>query len=169
MGKDAVFISPHKFVGGPGASGVLIIKGSVAKNRVPVVPGGGTVQPALLFFCSPLLETAVKDVLIWMGYSPLLPFLRLMLSNEQVHFVTSKKHLYLSSVEHREEGGTPNIVGCIRAGLTFQLKEAIGCKVIEKLEHRFSQRVIERWSANSKIQVGFPDIFSAHEGNLPSA
>jgi selenocysteine lyase/cysteine desulfurase/CRP-like cAMP-binding protein len=41
--KDAVFISPHKFVGGPGSPGVLVAKRSLFRNRVPAVPGGGTI------------------------------------------------------------------------------------------------------------------------------
>ncbi len=40
---DAIFISPHKFVGGPGTPGVLVVKKNLLNNRVPVVPGGGTV------------------------------------------------------------------------------------------------------------------------------
>jgi selenocysteine lyase/cysteine desulfurase len=42
-GKDAVFLSPHKFIGGPGTPGVLVVKRSLLRNRVPTVPGGGTV------------------------------------------------------------------------------------------------------------------------------
>ena len=42
-GKDAVFLSPHKFVGGPGTPGVLVAKRKLFDNRVPSVPGGGTV------------------------------------------------------------------------------------------------------------------------------
>jgi selenocysteine lyase/cysteine desulfurase len=42
-GKHAVFLSPHKFVGGPGTPGVLVAKRSLFRNRVPTVPGGGTV------------------------------------------------------------------------------------------------------------------------------
>ena len=42
-GKDAVFISPHKFVGGPGTPGVLVAKRSLLRRRVPSVPGGGTI------------------------------------------------------------------------------------------------------------------------------
>ncbi len=42
--KDAVFISPHKFVGGPGTPGVLVVKRHLLTNRVPTVPGGGTVS-----------------------------------------------------------------------------------------------------------------------------
>src|SRR5919109_3823753 len=41
--KDAVFLSPHKFVGGPGTPGVLVAKRSLFRNRVPSVPGGGTI------------------------------------------------------------------------------------------------------------------------------
>ena len=41
--KDAVFLSPHKFVGGPGTPGVLIVKKKLLKNSVPASPGGGTV------------------------------------------------------------------------------------------------------------------------------
>lgn len=42
--KDAVFISPHKFIGGPGTPGVLVVKRGLLTNRVPTVPGGGTVS-----------------------------------------------------------------------------------------------------------------------------
>jgi selenocysteine lyase/cysteine desulfurase len=42
--KDAVFISPHKFVGGPGTPGVLVVRRELLVNRVPTVPGGGTVD-----------------------------------------------------------------------------------------------------------------------------
>ena len=41
--KDAVFLSPHKFVGGPGTPGVLIVRRELLHNRVPDVVGGGTV------------------------------------------------------------------------------------------------------------------------------
>ena len=42
--KDAVFISPHKFVGGPGTPGVLVVKKQLLTNRVPAIVGGGTVK-----------------------------------------------------------------------------------------------------------------------------
>ncbi len=41
--KDAVFLSPHKFVGGPQTPGVLVVRRQLVRNRVPTVPGGGTV------------------------------------------------------------------------------------------------------------------------------
>jgi selenocysteine lyase/cysteine desulfurase len=40
---DAIFFSPHKFLGGPGASGVLVFSQALYQNRVPEQPGGGTV------------------------------------------------------------------------------------------------------------------------------
>ncbi len=40
---DAIFISPHKFIGGPGTPGVLVARRELFRNRVPSVPGGGTV------------------------------------------------------------------------------------------------------------------------------
>jgi selenocysteine lyase/cysteine desulfurase/CRP-like cAMP-binding protein len=42
--KDAVFLSPHKFIGGPGTPGVLVAKRALFSNPVPTVPGGGTVS-----------------------------------------------------------------------------------------------------------------------------
>lgn len=41
---DAIFFSPHKFVGGPGTSGVLIFNKKLYKNMIPDSPGGGTVS-----------------------------------------------------------------------------------------------------------------------------
>ena len=41
---DAIFFSPHKFLGGPGTSGVLVFNKKLYKNIVPDNPGGGTVN-----------------------------------------------------------------------------------------------------------------------------
>ncbi|OFE13884.1 aminotransferase [Pseudohongiella acticola] len=41
---DAVFLSPHKFVGGPGTPGILVAKQGLFRNRVPAMVGGGTVS-----------------------------------------------------------------------------------------------------------------------------
>ncbi|MFJ9845082.1 aminotransferase class V-fold PLP-dependent enzyme [Kitasatospora sp. NPDC101155] len=55
--KDAVFLSPHKFVGGPQSPGVLIVRRSLVRNRVPTVPGGGTVA-----FVDPQHQYYLDDV-----------------------------------------------------------------------------------------------------------
>jgi selenocysteine lyase/cysteine desulfurase len=41
--KDAVFFSPHKFVGGPQTPGVLVVRRELVSNPVPTMPGGGTI------------------------------------------------------------------------------------------------------------------------------
>ncbi len=110
--KDAVFMSPHKFIGGPGTPGVLIAKRSLFTNRIPSVPGGGTVR-----------------------------------------FVNSDEHLYLSDPEVREEGGTPAILESIRAGLVFQLKDAVGTAAIHEREEGFLRRAIARWRKIGALEV----------------
>jgi len=110
--NDAVFLSPHKLIGGPGTPGLLVARRELFDNRVPVVPGGGTVM-----------------------------------------FVNPTDHQYIADVEHREEGGTPNIVGSIRAGLAFQLKQQVGTDRIRSLEEDFIERAIASWSANPNIEI----------------
>ena len=110
--KDAVFISPHKFIGGPGTPGILAARRDLFRNRVPAAPGGGTVV-----------------------------------------FVNPTEHAYLADPEHREEGGTPAIVESIRAGLVFQLKEAVGTDAIREREESFIERAIERWEGSPDIEV----------------
>lgn len=41
---DAIYFSPHKFLGGPGSSGVLVFDASLVTNTIPDQPGGGTVD-----------------------------------------------------------------------------------------------------------------------------
>jgi selenocysteine lyase/cysteine desulfurase len=41
---DAIMFSPHKFLGGPGTSGVLVMNNSLYKGAAPDLPGGGTVK-----------------------------------------------------------------------------------------------------------------------------
>jgi selenocysteine lyase/cysteine desulfurase len=110
--KDAAFISPHKFVGGPGTPGVLLVRRELLTNRVPDVVGGGTVA-----------------------------------------YVNPEEHRYLDDVVHREEGGTPAIIESIRAGLVFQLKQAVGVDTIREHEESFWHRAVDAWSANPAMQI----------------
>ncbi|MDG1484083.1 MAG: aminotransferase class V-fold PLP-dependent enzyme [Myxococcota bacterium] len=110
--KDAIFLSPHKFIGGPGTPGLLIAKKHLFKNRVPSQPGGGTVS-----------------------------------------FVTAWGHRYVQDIVRREEGGTPDIIGSIRAGLVFQLKAAVGEDVIRTHEGDFIRRAIDTWDAHEGIHI----------------
>jgi hypothetical protein len=75
-----------------------------------------------------------------------------------VSYVNPVEHRYLADPEHREEGGTPAIVESIRAGLVFQLKEAVGVEEIRDREAYFIQEAIRKWSANPNIQIlGHPE------------
>lgn len=115
--KDAVFISPHKFIGGPGTPGLLVVRRDVVRNPVPVVPGGGTVE-----------------------------------------YVNPDEQVYVDDVERREEGGTPDIVGSIRAGLVFRLRDAVGLRTIQARESELLHRALDRWRDNPAIEVlGNPD------------
>ena len=115
--KDAIFISPHKLIGGPGSPGLLVARRDLLTNKVPAVPGGGTVQ-----------------------------------------YVSPDHHTYITDQEHREEGGTPAIIGSIRAGLVFKLKDEVGPDRIRGLEHNFIRRAIDSWKTNPSIDIlGNPD------------
>lgn len=55
---DAIFLSPHKFIGGPGSSGLLVINKKLYSNLYPpTICGGGTVE-----FVSPYYYEFIKDV-----------------------------------------------------------------------------------------------------------
>jgi selenocysteine lyase/cysteine desulfurase len=54
--KDAIFLSPHKFPGGPQTPGVLVVRRELVRNRVPTAPGGGTVA-----FVDPLGHRYLDD------------------------------------------------------------------------------------------------------------
>lgn len=53
---DAIYFSPHKFLGGPGTPGVMIINKNILHNNIPDNPGGGTVK-----FTSPWLRHEFID------------------------------------------------------------------------------------------------------------
>jgi selenocysteine lyase/cysteine desulfurase len=117
--KDAIFLSPHKFIGGPGTPGLLIGKRALFTNRVPTAPGGGTVA-----------------------------------------YVNQVEHRYYDDPTHKEEGGTPAIIESIRAGLVFQLKDAVGWENIRDLEHTHIRKAIDSWSNNPNITIlGNPDAW----------
>lgn len=110
--KDAVFLSPHKFIGGPGTPGVLVVKRTLLRNSVPTVPGGGTVS-----------------------------------------WVSPTDFKFLSDAVQREEGGTPGIIESIRAGLVFQLKQAVGAAEIRARESAFVHQAIAVWRRNPSLWV----------------
>ncbi len=109
---DAIVVSPHKFPGGPGASGVLVVNRKAVRNRRPSWPGGGTVA-----------------------------------------FVSPWRHDYTDDLAEREEAGTPNVIGDIRAALAFLVKEAVGANRIEAREARFNRMALAAWAGNPRLTL----------------
>lgn len=99
QGMDAVVVSPHKFIGGPAASGVMILRRDAVVTDRPTWSGGGTVR-----------------------------------------FVSPAGHDYTTSIEAREEAGTPNVIGDIRAALAFLVKDAIGAGFMADRNRTLAQR-----------------------------
>jgi selenocysteine lyase/cysteine desulfurase len=110
--KDAIFLSPHKFPGGPAASGLLIVRNSLVRATRPTWPGGGSVS-----------------------------------------YVSPWAHDYFDSLVEREEAGTPNIIGDIRAALVFLVKESVGTDFILKRDAELSERAQRVWTKNRKIKL----------------
>lgn len=69
-----------------------------------------------------------------------------------VSFVTPQDHTFLPIGERREEGGTPAIIESIRAGLVFQLKEAVGDHIIEAKEQQLVNMIHQHWALNPNIE-----------------
>jgi selenocysteine lyase/cysteine desulfurase len=115
--KDVVVVSPHKFIGGPGASGLLIINKAAVQRSTPSQPGGGTVR-----------------------------------------FVSPWGHDYLTDLVSREEAGTPNVIGDIRAALAFMVKDAIGQTYMDARHASHLAHARKVWEAHPEITIlGNPD------------
>ncbi len=115
---DAIFISPHKFLGGPGSSGVLVFNERIYDRTLPPsVSAGGTVD-----------------------------------------YVGMTDQDFISRIEEREKAGTPGVLQTLKAGLVFQIKDAVGVDTIERREQEFTRRALSSWAKNENIEVlGNPD------------
>ena len=130
---DAIYISPHKFVGGPGTPGLLCIRKDFANCRngietPPTIAGGGTVA------------------MVW--------------SSEVDHAVadSSTNRVYETILHVREEAGTPGVVESIRCGLAFYVRNLVGAKRIEELEGNYAKEAVERMHRKQIWVMG--DVFS---------
>ena len=70
-----------------------------------------------------------------------------------VAYVNPSEHRYLTDAAQREEGGTPAIVDSIRAGLVFQLKQAVGLDVIRAHEEHYLRRAVAAWQPEPTIEI----------------
>ncbi|WP_405109545.1 aminotransferase class V-fold PLP-dependent enzyme [Phaeobacter sp. BS52] len=110
--KDAIVFSAHKFLGGPGASGVMILRKAAVASTRPTLPGGGTVK-----------------------------------------FVSPWRHDYADDLAAREEAGTPNVVGDIRAALCLLVKEAMGQAFMDQRQEELRQRALAAWQDLPNLQI----------------
>lgn len=110
--RDAIIYSSHKFPGGPGATGVTVIRKAIVRRQTPTVPGGGTVS-----------------------------------------FVSPWGHVYSGDLSEREEGGTPNVTGDIRAALVLLVKEALGQEWLTERQNDLRRRALSVWSRNPRIET----------------
>ena len=115
---DAIFVSTHKFLGGPEGSGVLVAHRDLFRTRTPERPGGGTVD--YVSGCRP----------------------------DQVD--------YVHRLSEREEGGTPDILGDVRAGIAFVLKDHVGAEAIRDHDVALARVAVERLSRHPRIRVYGP-------------
>ncbi|KAF3966379.1 hypothetical protein ACB098_02G112900 [Castanea mollissima] len=116
-GYDAIFLSPHKFLGGPGSPGILLMRKVLyqLESSPPSTCGGGTVN--------------------------------------YVNGFNEKDTIYLDDIEERENGGTPQIIQIVRAALAFWVKDYIGCHEIEKQEHTYIEKALQRLLLNQNICI----------------
>lgn len=70
-----------------------------------------------------------------------------------VSYVNADHHRYVTDIAHREEGGTPDIIGSVRAGLVFAVKEQVGTDVIRDSEERLIRQAVTRWREHPRIDI----------------
>lgn len=95
---DALFLAPHKLLGGIGACGTLALRKSFLDSKKPSFSGGGVVE-----------------------------------------YVSDKGQVYINDTMHREEAGTPPILGLLRASLAYQLRNEVGFALIARRKKVLTQ------------------------------
>jgi len=120
--KDVVVASSHKFPGGPGGSGILIMRHTAVRRSTPTHPGGGTVR-----------------------------------------FVSPWGHDYLEDVVAREEAGTPDLLGDVRAALAFIVKDVIGQAAIDARERELNVMAMAGLAGLDNLTI----LGTEHKHRLP--
>lgn len=117
---DALVCSPHKFIGGPGASGILVVRKDAVILDRPSAAGGGTVS-----------------------------------------FVSPENHVYLADLTAREEAGTPNAIGDIRAALTLIVGGCLMRAGGDQKTAEMRSKALAAWRGNSRIEILGPNYENA--------
>ncbi|OQR86888.1 class V aminotransferase [Achlya hypogyna] len=176
VSKDAIFFSPHKFLGGPGTPGILVAnrslfsteaslsvepspradkdnESSVASENLDSSSGsegsdGGMPPPV---FIRPTLIHGIRETLAKksakMNDVPVNP------GGGTVLLVSRRTHQYVDDIAEREEGGTPDIVGALRAAMVFQLKASLGHAFLRAQEAAVATRMYTALQAHPNVVV----------------
>jgi selenocysteine lyase/cysteine desulfurase len=123
---DAIFFSTHKFLGGPEGSGVLVAHRELFHSRAPERPGGGTVD-----YVGPG-EAPGKAAPARLSVD------------------------YTHRLAEREEGGTPDILGDVRAGLAFLVKELVGPERILAHDVALAETACARLRRHPRVRLYGP-------------
>ncbi|GJN13601.1 hypothetical protein PR202_gb00322 [Eleusine coracana subsp. coracana] len=123
-GYNAVFLSPHKFIGGPETLGILLMNKELYKlsSQPPSLCGGGTVAYVN-------------------GFS------------EEMSRYRYPDTIYYDDIEERDDAGTPPIIQKIRASLAFWVKEYIGYDRMGLHERVYFETAMKRLVSNPNIWV----------------
>ncbi|XP_002119654.2 uncharacterized protein LOC100175538 [Ciona intestinalis] len=76
-----------------------------------------------------------------------------------VFFVSDKSHRYLQDIEMREEGGTPRLVGIVRAAMAMQMKHTVGVENILNEEKKLYNKAMAVWEKCPNLHIlGTPQV-----------
>lgn len=153
---DAIFFSPHKFLGGPGSCGVLVFNKELYRNPVPDHPGGGNVKwsnpwgqysyfedqetredggtPGILQVMRTALCIRLKEMMPK----------KIQLREQQLLDIFYKRLVALPEITILGHRQTPHI-GCV----SFNIKDLHYNLVVRLLNDRFGIQVRGGWSCAS--------------------
>ncbi|MEE9453569.1 MAG: aminotransferase class V-fold PLP-dependent enzyme [Paracoccaceae bacterium] len=139
--KSHKAISIWDYAGGAPYLSIDMASGTDAEKDAVVIsahkfPGGPAASGVLI-----LRNNAVKrDTPTWPG-------------GGTVTFVSPWRHDYHDSISEREEAGTPNVIGDIRAALVFMIKDSIGQDAITAREHELNEMAMAGWADNPHLTL----------------
>ena len=127
LAKDAVFLSPHKFPGGPGSPGVLVVKKRLLTNDVPSTPGGGTV-----FFVTSDRHRYLENF-----------------EEREEGGTQNILGIVRCGLAFQLKVTVMHLDGCV----SCHLQASVGDAYIERRDHELVQRLLTAWGQNPHIRI----------------
>ncbi len=150
--KDAVFLSPHKFIGGPQTPGVLIVHRDLVTGPVGKPGPDDTAPERTLPERNPPERTLPERNPPERTLPERNPPERTLPERNPPERTLPKRTPPEQAVAEAERG-TPAVVESVRAGLVFALQQAVGTDLIQAREEEFWQRARARWTAHPAIEL----------------